>query len=44
MARFALAALSGVLYFLGFAGFDMWPVAFIAFVPVMWALDPASNV
>jgi apolipoprotein N-acyltransferase len=37
---YLLAALSGALYFLGFAGFGMWPLAFVALVPVLWALDP----
>lgn len=35
----ALAALSGVLYFLGFAGFDLWPLALIAYVPMLFALQ-----
>jgi apolipoprotein N-acyltransferase len=38
--RYALAALSGALYFLGFAGFDLWPFAFVALVPMLWVLDP----
>jgi apolipoprotein N-acyltransferase len=38
--RYVLAALSGALYFLGFAGFDLWPLAFVALVPLLWALDP----
>src|SRR5689334_14361371 len=38
--RYALAALSGALYFLGFAGFDLWPLAFVALVPMLWVLDP----
>lgn len=37
---YLLAALSGALYFLGFAGFEIWPLAFVALVPVLWALDP----
>lgn len=40
LVRYALAALAGGLYFLGFAGFDLWPLAFIALVPMLWALDP----
>src|SRR3954470_10029290 len=40
--RYALAALSGALYFLGFAGFDLWPLAFVALVPMLWALDPRT--
>ena len=34
-----LAALSGTLYFLGFAGFDVWPLAFVAIVPLLLALE-----
>lgn len=40
MLAYALAALSGALYFLGFAGFDLWPLALFALVPLMWVLDP----
>jgi apolipoprotein N-acyltransferase len=40
MVRYALAALSGALYFLGFAGFDLWPLALVALVPLLWVLDP----
>jgi apolipoprotein N-acyltransferase len=40
MLRYALAAASGTLYFLGFAGFDLWPLAFVALLPMLWALDP----
>jgi apolipoprotein N-acyltransferase len=40
MLAYALAALSGALYFLGFAGFDLWPLALVALVPLMWVLDP----
>jgi apolipoprotein N-acyltransferase len=40
MLAYALAALSGALYFLGFAGFDLWPLSLFALVPLMWALDP----
>ena len=28
------AIVSGLLYFLAFAGFDVWPLTFIAFVPL----------
>jgi apolipoprotein N-acyltransferase len=34
-----LALASGTLYFLGFAGFDIWPLAFVAFVPFLLALE-----
>jgi apolipoprotein N-acyltransferase len=43
MLAYALAALSGALYFLGFAGFDLWPLALIALVPLLWVLDPAHG-
>ena len=36
---FLLAALSGGLYFLGFAGFDLWPLTFIALLPLFVILD-----
>ena len=35
---YGLAALSGVLIFLGFAGFDIWPLAFVAWVPLLLAV------
>ena len=35
----ALAALSGVLYFLGFIGFDQWYLEWIALVPLLLALE-----
>jgi apolipoprotein N-acyltransferase len=40
LKRYALAVLSGALYFLGFAGFDLWPLAFVALVPMLFVLDP----
>ncbi len=33
-----MAALSGFLYFLAFAGVDIWPLAFVAFVPLWIAI------
>ncbi len=33
------AVLSGLLYFLGYAGMDAWPLEFIAFVPLYVALQ-----
>ncbi len=36
---FAAAVLSGLLYFLAFAGMDIWPLAFVAFVPLCLALE-----
>ncbi len=38
---YGLATLSGVLYFLAFAGFDLWPLAFVAFLPILHVLDRA---
>jgi apolipoprotein N-acyltransferase len=38
----ALAFLSGVFTFAGFAGFDLWPLAFIAFTPLLFAIDEFS--
>jgi apolipoprotein N-acyltransferase len=37
-----LAALAGVLYFLGFCGFDQWALAWLCLIPILWALDDAS--
>lgn len=34
----AAAVLAGVFYFLAFAGFDVWPLTFITFVPLILAL------
>ncbi|MBN1654706.1 MAG: apolipoprotein N-acyltransferase [Deltaproteobacteria bacterium] len=36
---YLLAVLSGALYFLGFAGFDLWPLAFIALIPLFVVLN-----
>ncbi len=35
---FGAAAASGVLYFLAFPWFDVWPLAFVAYVPLLVAL------
>lgn len=35
---FPFAVLSGLLYFLAFPGMDMWPLAFVALVPLIIAL------
>jgi apolipoprotein N-acyltransferase len=43
MLSYGLAALSGALYFLGFAGFGYWPLAFVALTPMLWLLDPARG-
>ncbi len=34
-----LAVLGGALYFLGFPGFDLWPCAFVALVPLALMLE-----
>jgi apolipoprotein N-acyltransferase len=39
LSLFALAAVSGVLYFVGFIGFDQWYLEWIALVPLLVALD-----
>ena len=39
---FALAVLSGVLYFVGFVGFDQWYLSWICLVPVLFALQDAT--
>lgn len=38
---YGLSLLGGTLAFLGFAGFDIWPLAFVAFVPFFAAIDRA---
>jgi apolipoprotein N-acyltransferase len=43
MVAYVLAALSGTLYFLGWAGFDIWPLSMVALVPMLWVLDPARG-
>ncbi len=37
-ASFGLAAISGVVYFLGFPGVNAWPLALVAHVPLLLAL------
>ncbi len=37
-----LALLTGVLYFLAFPGIDVWPLAFVAWLPLLWALEGKS--
>src|SRR5438045_2049284 len=38
----ALPTLSGVLYFLSWIGFGIWPLAFVCFLPLVFALREAS--
>ena len=33
-----LPTVSGVLYFLSWIGFGLWPLAFVCFLPLLWAL------
>ncbi|MET0343661.1 MAG: apolipoprotein N-acyltransferase [Polyangiales bacterium] len=40
MRPYVLAAITGTLYFVSFAGFGIWPLAYVALVPILWALDP----
>ena len=42
MRRLLLPTLSGVLYFLSWIGFGIWPLAFVCFVPLLWALRDAT--
>src|SRR5215469_8876465 len=38
----ALPTLSGVLYFLSWIGFGIWPLTFVCLVPLAWALRRAT--
>jgi apolipoprotein N-acyltransferase len=42
MRRLLLPTLSGVLYFLSWIGFGIWPLAFVCFVPLLWSLREAT--
>src|SRR5207237_5144816 len=42
MRRLVLPTLSGVLYFLSWIGFGIWPLAFICFVPLLWSVRDAT--
>jgi len=37
--RFSAAVVSGVMIFLAFPKFDIWPVAWVAFIPLMAAIE-----
>ncbi|QQR91102.1 MAG: apolipoprotein N-acyltransferase [Myxococcales bacterium] len=39
LSSYALALLSSVLMFVGFAGIDLWPFALVAFVPLLFAFE-----
>jgi len=38
---YGLATVSGVLYFVAFAGFDLWPLTFVALLPILWVAERA---
>ena len=40
--RLGAAALSGVLYFVGFVGFGVWPLQLVSFVPILVAVRNLS--
>src|SRR3954470_7183261 len=42
MRRLLLPTLSGVLYFLSWIGFGVWPLAFVCFLPLLWELRNAT--
>jgi apolipoprotein N-acyltransferase len=38
-----LPTISGVLYFLSWIGFGIWPLAFVCFLPLLWSLKDATH-
>ena len=40
--QLGLILLGGVLYFSGFAGFDLWPLAFVALIPLFFVLEQSN--
>src|SRR4051812_38791147 len=42
MRRLILPTVSGVLYFLSWIGFGVWPLAFVCFVPLLWDLREST--
>lgn len=40
---YLLLAISAVLMFLGFAGFGIWPLAFVGIVPALFVFDPLET-
>lgn len=42
MRRLLLPTIAGVLYFLSWIGFGVWPLAFVCFVPLLWSLRDAT--
>src|SRR2546423_914205 len=41
MRRLLWPTVSGVLYFLAWIGFGVWPLAFVCFLPLLWSLRDA---
>ncbi|MCB9595763.1 MAG: apolipoprotein N-acyltransferase [Sandaracinaceae bacterium] len=39
---YGLLLLSAILMFLGFAGFGVWPLAFVGMVPALWVMDQSQ--
>ncbi|MFI5307143.1 MAG: apolipoprotein N-acyltransferase [Polyangiales bacterium] len=39
MGSYLFAVASGVLYVLGFPGFEIWPLSFVALLPLLYVLD-----
>jgi apolipoprotein N-acyltransferase len=37
-----LPTVSGILYFLSWIGFGIWPLAFVCFLPLLWSLREAT--
>src|SRR2546421_12097165 len=42
MRRLLWPTLSGVLYFLSWIGFGIWPLAFVCLIPLLWSLKGAT--
>ena len=38
-----LPTLSGILYFLSWIGFGIWPLAFVCFLPLLWSLRETTR-
>ncbi len=41
--RLLAATLGGVAYFLGYLGFGLWPLLFVFWIPLWWAVDTAGG-
>lgn len=42
MRRLLWPTISGILYFLSWIGFGIWPLAFLCFLPLLWSLRGAT--